>query len=637
MIGQLLTGRYLILETLGAGGFSETYLARDKYLPHHPLCVVKCFKMPSSSTLSLEEAQRFFETEARLLEQLGQHHAQIPTLFAYCHEQDHLYLVQEYIEGKHLGEALAQGTRLSAAAAIDLLLEVLPVLEYIHSHRVIHRDIKPSHLIRRKRDNKVVLIDFGAACLLPETDTNTQPESEDTPLAIGTPGYMPDEQHLGMAQLNSDLYALGIVVIQLMTGVNPRQFQPDLISGELDWQLYLRDQSIDPSLIAILNRMMRSRFSDRYQQAADVIADLKALPAAKRFSRKGNGRWQGLGNWRKVERRIAIPAAALLLLGLFGGRYAYEHKQSLGAAIDRLQQQVQPPAVQLTMLHDVPAQSGVSRMLIAPNNRRLITVGNDHTLQLRSLPDGAVVKSLSGHTAAVTVLAVSPDSRLLASGGEDRVVRLWDLESGQFLRAFNGHQMAITAMVISPDGQTLVSASQDGVLRQWDMQTGTLLNVMNVSDGAVTAVAYGPTPNSLITASNDRQIQIWDLQTRQLHRRFAGHTAPIVGLEVENNHIFSFGKDRGLMWNLNREELEQVLPKESANPRTVSCYKQHLMTVHDNGSLRLWVRKAGQFVMRKAGELGRNTDVVLSPDHHYLVSWSPDQRLRIWQIAEKAN
>ncbi len=90
MIGQLLTGRYLILEKLGVGGFSETYLARDKYLPHHPLCVVKALQLSSSNALSLETAQQLFETEARLLESLGQHHTQIPTLLAYSHENDQL-------------------------------------------------------------------------------------------------------------------------------------------------------------------------------------------------------------------------------------------------------------------------------------------------------------------------------------------------------------------------------------------------------------------------------------------------------------------------------------------------------------------------------------------------------------------
>ena len=102
MIGQLLTGRYLILEKLGAGGFSETYLARDKYLPHHPLCVVKSLQLSAGSTISPEAAQQLFETEAKLLEILGQQHTQIPTLLAYSHEQEQSYLIQEYIEGESL-------------------------------------------------------------------------------------------------------------------------------------------------------------------------------------------------------------------------------------------------------------------------------------------------------------------------------------------------------------------------------------------------------------------------------------------------------------------------------------------------------------------------------------------------------
>jgi serine/threonine protein kinase len=628
MIGQLLTGRYLILEKLGAGGFSETYLARDKYLPHHPLCVVKRLKLSRSNTISPDSAQRLFEMEARLLEKLGQNHPQIPTLFAYCHEQDQIYLVQEFVEGENLGGWLKHKKRFTPKAAIELLLEVLPVLDYIHSRRVIHRDIKPSNLIRRYRDGKFVLIDFGAACFLPETNSSTQPESDDTPFAIGTPGYMPDEQHLGMSQLNSDLYALGAVVIHLLTGVHPRQFEQDLISGELNWHSHLPDKPIEPQLIAILDRMVRVRFDDRYQQAAEVLADVQALPVVQQTQQQ-----KSLPRWQKMLRRAGTPAAAVLLMGVLGGKYLPAHSHQAESWLKQIGQMFDQSEVQLTKLRELPVQSNVEQMLVAANNRVLITAETDHALHLWSLPDGSMLNSLSGHTDKVTALATCPKGRFLISGSNDRTVRLWNTESGESLQTLTGHQQPITAVAMSPDTRTIASGSKDGTLRLWDAQTGALIRTMTIPNAEVTAVVFGTTPNSLISASSDRQLQVWDLSTGKLQRTFSGHTEPIVSLKVVDDHtLYSFGKDRGLAWDLRREELVSVFPEASAKSLTASLDQQRIVTVDENSRIRVWQREADRLVMKQAGELDRNLGVALSPNQRYLVSWSPDRHLQIWQI-----
>ncbi len=631
MIGQLLTGRYLILEKLGVGGFSETYLARDKYLPRHPLCVVKYLKLSSRNKISPEVAQQLFENEARLLERLGRDYAQIPTLFAYCHEQEQMYLVQEYVEGENLGSYLAGGKRLTSKAAIALLLDLLPVLNYIHSHRVVHGDIKPSNLIRRRRDGKVFLIDFGVACLLPETQSNVNPNGEANPLALGTPGYMPEEQHQGISQLNSDLYSLGILIIHLLTRVHPHQFQQNPISGNLDWQSHLGKQTLEPKLIEILDRLVQPECRDRYQQASEVLADLKTVPKPKYLQRWGRARWQ------KLTSQLAVPMAAMLFMGVLGSQYFSSHDQQIASLINQLKQALPHPNNQLTMLRDLPVQSQVDRLVIAPNNQILVTAGSNHVLSLWSLPTGTLLKSLSSQVGKVTTLTISKDSKVLASGSEDGTVRVWNIDSGQLLHTFGetfgGHQKSVTAVAISADARKLVSGSGDGTLLCWDLQTGIRQRTLKIPGAAVTAVTYGIAPGSLISASSDRQLQVWNLRTGQLQRTFAGHTKAIVDLEVANDRtLFSFGEDRGLVWDLDREELVLALPEDSAKSVTASLNDLNLVTVHGNGNIRVWVRKAGQLVSKKAGTLTQNLNVALSPNHHYLANWSADQRLRIWQI-----
>ncbi len=633
MIGQLLTRRYLILEKLGAGGFSETYLARDKYLPRHPLCVVKCLKLPSHSTISLETAHQLFETEAHLLEQFGRHHSQIPTLFAYCQEHDSTYLVQEYIEGENLSKRLTHGKPFTEKAAIALLLELLPILDYIHSQGVIHRDITPSNLIRR-RDGKVVLIDFGAACQMSKTEPSRQLDADLSLLEIGTPGYMPDEQRLGLPQPSSDVYALGMLVIHLLTGVDPRQFKQDLISGELDWQHYLQPSSVPSELIMILNRMVRSQASDRYQQASDVLAELQALLPDQRSQSKGTRRWH----------KALLPASTLLLLTLVVSQSAKgaiaewlpSYRQQVKSALNQLEQRflVQPEG-RLTMLREMTIKSGIDRVLIAPNNRVMVTTGTDHLLRLWSLPKGTLTKTLSGYQAPITTLVISQNSKFLVSGRADGTIQLWDAASGKILQTFRGHQTVITAIAISPDLQTLVSSSKDRTLRQWNLQTGALLQTLNLSQADVTTMTYGAASDTLVTANQDHQLQVWNLRTGQIHRTFSGHRDTIVDLQLVNDHtLISFGKDRGLMWDLNREALVQVLPEASANPVMVSRCDRNIITVHRNGSIHAWIPQVDKLVMREVGTLEQPKNVAFSPNHDYLVSWNAKKQLQFWQISD---
>ncbi|WP_416674778.1 protein kinase domain-containing protein [Egbenema bharatensis] len=626
MIGQLLTGRYLILKTLGAGGFSETYLARDKYLPHHPLCVVKCLKVSSNSTISLEAAQQLFEAEARILDQLGQSHAQIPKLFAFCREQDQIYQVQEYIEGDNLGDWVAQDRRLPADAAIDLLSQVLPVLDYVHSRRVIHCDIKPSNLIQQHQDGKIVLIDFGAACLGKESSSVDKQENL---LAIGTPGYMPEEQEAGKAQFNSDIYALGVSIIHLLTGIHPQRLQRDPITGELDWQGFLSGSSLEPKLLEILDRMVRTHARDRYQRAVDVLSDLFLLTGVHPPTKNS-----AIG-WRRSIQKIVKPAvAAVLLVGMVGGGYLYQHRYQTSAFLAQFQGSASSRQA-LTWLRDVPIESTLDRMLITPDSEVLVTAEANHVLHLWSLPDGELLNALHGHTDAVTTLEMSRDGKLLVSGSDDRTVRLWDVETGTLLRTFEGHDQGITAVGISPDGQTIASSSKDSALHLWDLQTGALLQTLTVSTGTVTAITFGAA-NRLFSASSDYQIQDWDLQTGTLQRTFTGHTAPITGLRMsEDNTLFSFGADRTLVWDIERETLVRVFSEDSANPMTTLLDDQYVVTVHDNGSVRRWTREAGRLVKTVSGGFEQSLDAVLSADHRYLVSWSPTRRLQVWQMSEE--
>ncbi len=273
MIGQLLAGRYKVLQILAEGGFGQTYITEDIHLPGKPKCVLKHLKTTSTLPETLEAARRLFQKEADTLQQLG-NHDQIPRLLAYFDDNNQFYLVQELIEGHSLSRELPQGSKLSQSQVIDILTEILSILQFVHSQGVIHRDIKPDNLIRRSSDNKLVLIDFGAIKQL-RSQTATNSPKQNVTLVVGTRGYMPSEQIRRLPRQGSDIYALGMIGIQALTGVYPYELQDDPNTGEILWE-HLRE--VDPAFAEVLNKMTRYHFKERYQNVDEVIQALKELP-----------------------------------------------------------------------------------------------------------------------------------------------------------------------------------------------------------------------------------------------------------------------------------------------------------------------------------------------------------------------
>lgn len=269
MIGKLLDCRYRIIKVLATGGFGENYIAEDTKRPGNPICVVKHLKPTTTESKVFDTAKRLFQSEAETLERLG-NHDQIPRLLAYFVENQNFYLVQEFIEGHPLTDELIPGKRWNESQVVQMLLSVLSILEFVHSQGVIHRDIKPDNIIRRYSDGKLVLVDFGAVKQLRTYGNGSFAgmENSSATVAIGTPGYMPTEQGQGRPRHNSDIYSLGIIAIEALTGVAPMDLQEDPYTGELIWQNLV---PVSRELGDVLNTMVRYHFKERYQNASDAL------------------------------------------------------------------------------------------------------------------------------------------------------------------------------------------------------------------------------------------------------------------------------------------------------------------------------------------------------------------------------
>jgi eukaryotic-like serine/threonine-protein kinase len=281
-LGHILRESYQIIAPLGCGGFANTYTANDLSKPGNPLCVVKEIPFPSSNDPRvLENARRRFEREARALRRLGNHPC-IPNLFACFEENNYFYLVQEYVQGHPLSqEELAAGQQWTEQRAIALLREILKILQSVHQENIIHRDLTPSNLIRRTTDNKIVLIDFGAVKEISTFTANSTGEIL-TSQAIGTSGYMPAEQYnpRSVPQPYNDIYALGIIAIQALTGQRPTNLPQDPQTCEIVWDYSTPDRpalQVSDGLKKILTKMVRFDFRQRYQSVAEILQELEAI------------------------------------------------------------------------------------------------------------------------------------------------------------------------------------------------------------------------------------------------------------------------------------------------------------------------------------------------------------------------
>jgi len=274
-LGTILQNRYRIVKILGQGGFGRTYLAEDQGR-FNELCALKELIPSQTENYVLEKSKELFQREASILYQIQ--HPQVPQFRATFEQDQRLFLVQDYVEGKTyhalLDERKVAGQTFSEAEVLKLLRQLLPVLAHIHNRGIIHRDISPDNIILRESDAKPVLIDFGVVKELATRFQSPNANNYPQPTTVGKLGYAPSEQiQTGRAYPSSDLYALAVTSIVLLTGREPQELFDDT-NLSWDWQRWV---SVSPELEQVLNRMLSYKPSDRYQSVAEVAKALQAL------------------------------------------------------------------------------------------------------------------------------------------------------------------------------------------------------------------------------------------------------------------------------------------------------------------------------------------------------------------------
>jgi len=558
----LLKERYRAIKPIGQGGFGKTFLAVDEDMPSKRQCVIKQFF--NQSGLNAQKAKELFVQEAVQLEKLGKQHPQIPELFAHVELGTGLFLVQEFIDGQDLLQELKQEGVFDEAKIRQLLNDLVPVLQFIHTQQVIHRDIKPENIIRRQSDGKPVLVDFGVSKFA------TEAALARTGTVIGTQGYAAPEQSEGKAYFSSDLFGLGRTCFHLLTDTDPSK----VFSQYGNWEKYLRinlsKSGISDALKHMLTKLLQPDISQRYQSAEEVLRDLNLeltqatsessliLPVSVAMPRPQI--WKCLHTISVPTYNVRCVAISPDSQTLASGDESHKIKIWNLHSGELLCEYVR-------YVYD--GQSGdVYSIAFCPDGDTLVSSGwatgsrfmrneTQKTIQLLNFKTGEIIRYFPITLESAYSVAISPDGQTLASDGDNATVKLWNLRTGELLHTLSEHSKGVWSVAISPDGQTLASGSQDKTIQLWNLPTGKLIYTLSEHSEPVHAVAISADSQTLASGSADNTVKLWHIGTRKLRCTLSGHSGRVNSVAFSpDGHILASGSkdDTIRLWHVETGE-----------------------------------------------------------------------------------
>jgi WD40 repeat protein/tRNA A-37 threonylcarbamoyl transferase component Bud32 len=633
---------------IGRGGFGRTYLAQDSDRLNAP-CVIKQFAPQTQNPKAFEKAIELFTQEAVRLHDLGEH-AQIPTLLAYFEQDHYLYLVQQFIDSKTLIQEMVEHGPLDEAGVRSVLNDTLPVLDFIHQHNVVHRDITPSNLIRRETDRRLFVIDFGIAKQFGEALT-AEPGTR-----IGTEGYAPLEQlRSGQAYPCSDLYSLGATCMHLLTGCKPHSLY-DPLTARWKWREALAEQgrSVSEELGRVMDRLVLDMVGDRFQSAQEVIASFEQLPKLG-----GN-----VPAWVRVHGSGTLTSATSTL-----PKVVQASQIRLDTVVpattpplpppDPVPIAVHPPIV-VSSLPQVPTspplegaslrtgqwqcarvltghQSWVTTVAFNPRTATLVSGSLDDTLRVWNLQTGTQQSSLTGHARGVNQVAISSKGQVLVSCGDDSTIKVWNLSVGRLIHTLEGHMRGVTSIAIGHQGWILASGSKDKAIKLWKLDKGIPLRTLLGSPAAVRAVAIMPDESAVLSGGLDNKVRLWDINTGDPLRVFSGHASPVNAVTISQDGLFvaSASKDRHVvLWSLGTGSIIHVLKGHAQDVNSVAIAPDNRTVVSgsSDGTVKVWDAKMGTLRQTLIGHTQSVTAIDIHRTGKLIASASADKTIRVWKL-----
>ncbi len=681
--GQIVGGHYEVTSRLGGGGFGETYLSRDLHLPDRPTRVIKRLSPHLQEASVLQLSRRLFETEAQVLYRLGTH-PQIPQLFAHFEELSEFYLVQEYIDGKDLSHELPRGKIWEQFVVADLLQNLLVVLSFVHQNNVIHRDIKPENIIRRL-DGQLFLIDFGVVkqIVTPTALLAGQLDNGYT-VGIGTPGYMPSEQAHGEPKFASDIYAIGMIGLQALTGISPSHLAKDN-NLEILWRASA--PKVYPEFADILSQMVRFDFRQRYPSAEAAYAAIRefvdrypishvnhSLPtvlmsaeATQTNNQKSSQQntpirdlhsaqkqelpppkiWAYLQPWHWGLGIITLGAIAITtIILMFGSSPKPINSTNLDESPDKVglpessPKPINPSNLVPSVIKEFTingAKDVIYGVTISPDNKILAGASSERIIELWDLPTNKKLQTLKGHTGRVYDVNFSADGKRLVSASDDRKIIIWEVATGKILDTLEGHQDRIYTAIFSPDSKLIASSGADRTIRLWNAETGKLISTL-AEKSWVYDVSFTPDSKVLASGSEDGTIRLWNVETGKVLKTLVESGSPVRSLVYSNDGkaIASAMEDNTVrLWDAKMGQLKDVLTGHTGEVHTIAFSPDGSLLASGSAdkTIRIWFLKSKRSPQVLSEHERGVSSIAFSADQKLLISGSLDGKVKVWKLA----
>ena len=613
--GILLQQRYRIIGQVGKGGFGAVYKAADTQFGNR-LVALKEMSPRALSPQHIAAATDAFKREAMML--AGLNHPNLPSIHDHFIESGHWYLVMDFIEGQTLEQYLnhARSRRLPVEKVLDMGIQLSKVLGYLHLRHppIIFRDLKPSNVMLTP-DGDIYLIDFGIA-------RHFKPGQAKDTIAFGSPGYAAPEQY-GNTQTTprADIYSLGALLHQLLTGHDPLSNTPNIFTFPP-----LRLHNHPAGLEELIMQMLEMNPAHRPASMADVKQEL-----------------QGIAAEETARLRNSYPL------------HAYRHPA------------VSKPPVGTTLCTYTGHQTHhgylypVTSVAWSPDGTRIASAST--TIQVWHALTGDTILSYHGHSASQTFIALvawSPDGTVIASsGGDDSTVQIWDAVSGGVICTYRSHTKQVNALAWSPDGMYIASASD--TVQVWDA-TAMVSGAPKVTvfeyhgharfwrrKNAVNALAWNPVwgtgiPDGTLIASggDDKTVQVWDAQQPLQHSilTYRGHTSPVYALawSPDGTYIASGSGDGTVqVWHSAMGDLVFTYYGHSGSQTWVNTVawspdgKRIASVDGDDQAVQVWDAFDGGNVFVYSGHANLVNALEWSPDGTRIASASQDGVVQVWQ------